>query len=112
MSNENDKIKASRRRQQKESHVEKQAKILKQYQSPSEPQNKLLKEPHRLAKKHAMNCGNPKCMMCGNPRRTFKELTIQEQREHQEMEIARLRHNNGVPVDEIDVYLRVRNGDE
>jgi hypothetical protein len=48
--------------------------------------------------------------MCGNPRKTFKELTIQEQRQHQELEIQRARHSNGTVVDEIEVYLQVRNG--
>ena len=110
MSDEQAKVKHSKRIQQKETHVQKQTKILKQYQSPSEPVNQLLKEPHRLAKKHALNCGNPKCLMCANPRKTFEEMTIQEKRHHQEMEIARGRHSNGLVVDEIQVYLDVRNG--
>lgn len=38
------------------------------------------KEPHRFAKMHATNCGNPRCLMCGNPRKTIKEKTIQERR--------------------------------
>ena len=110
MSDEQVKVKHSKRIQQKETHVQKQAKILKQYQSHSEPVNQLLKEPHRLAKRHALNCGNPKCVMCANPRKTFKELTIQEKRHFQELEVARLRHSNGTVVDEIGVYLEVRNG--
>jgi rubrerythrin len=48
--------------------------------------------------------------MCANPRKTFKELTIQEKRHFQELEVARLRHSNGTVVDEIEVYLEVRNG--
>jgi hypothetical protein len=108
MSDEQAKVKHSKRLQQKENHVQKQVKILKEYVH--EPM-KDLKEPHRLAKRHAMNCGNPKCLMCANPRKTFKELTIQEQREHQELEIARGRHSNGLVVDEIEEYLKVRNGD-
>ena len=111
MSNEQAKVKHSKRIQQKETHVQKQAKILKQYQNPSEPQNQLLKEPHRLAKKHALNCGNPKCVMCANPRKTFKELTIQEKRHFQELEVARLRHSNGTVIDEDEEYLKVRNGE-
>ena len=111
MSNEQAKVKHSKRIQQKETHVQKQAKILKQYQSPQEPVNQLLKEPHRLAKKHALNCGNPKCLMCANPRKTFKELTIQEKRHFQELDIARLRHSNGTVIDEDEEYLKVRNGE-
>lgn len=37
-------------------------------------------QPHRFWKKHALNCGNPKCVMCMNPRRSFGERTIQERR--------------------------------
>ncbi len=35
---------------------------------------------HRFHKQHAMNCGNPNCVMCGNPRKFFGEKTIQERR--------------------------------
>ena len=111
MEHELEKQKHSKRLQQKENHVKKQAKILKQYQSHNEPVNEMLKEPHRMAKVHALNCGNPKCVMCANPRKTFKELTIQEKRHFQELEVARLRHSNGTVVDEVEEYLKVRNGD-
>ena len=40
----------------------------------------LLKQPHRFAKRHALDCGNPECIMCGNPRKVWKEKTIQEKR--------------------------------
>lgn len=92
MSNESDKIKHSRRLQQEEAAIKKQVKIAKT----NGLTNKDIKEPHRLAKHHAMNCGDPKCVMCGNPRRTWKELTTQEKRLFQEMEIARGRHSNGL----------------
>jgi len=39
-----------------------------------------VKEPHKFAKHHAMDCGTPGCMMCGNPRKVWKEETIQEKR--------------------------------
>ncbi len=70
MSNESDKIKHSRRLHQEEAAIKKQVKIAKT----NGLTNKDIKEPHRLAKHHAMNCGDPKCMMCSNPRRTWKEL--------------------------------------
>jgi hypothetical protein len=36
---------------------------------------------HKFAKKHAMDCGNPKCFLCGNPRKTHKDkLTVQEKK--------------------------------
>ena len=104
MSEENVKAKHSKRLQQKQNHVAKQTKILKEYGVPN-------KEPHRLAKRKAMNCGNPKCLMCGNPRKMWHELTIQEKRHLQELEIQRTRHSNGTVVDEVEVYLNVRNGD-
>jgi hypothetical protein len=45
-------------------------------------------QPHRLAKKHALDCGQPDCLYCGNPRHNkFKKgkdkLTTQERRNNQ-----------------------------
>jgi hypothetical protein len=104
MSNESVKVKHSKRIHQKETHISKQTKILKQYGVP-------VKEEHRLAKRHALNCGSPKCVLCGNPRKLWHELTIQEKRHYQDLEVARARHSNGTVVDEIEVYLNVRNGE-
>ena len=73
MSDDLDKSKHSKRIQQKENYVVKQAKIAKAHSI-------SVDEPHRLAKHSAMNCGNPKCIFCGNPRETFNEKTIQEKR--------------------------------
>lgn len=42
-----------------------------------------VKELHRYAKHHAMNCGRPHCLLCANPRRTWREKTIQERRAEQ-----------------------------
>ena len=38
-------------------------------------------------------------------------MTMQERKHFQEMEIVRARHSNGTVVDEVEVYLNVRNGD-
>lgn len=73
MSHEEHKIKHSKRIHDDETKVQKQVKIAKAYGMP-------VKEPHKLAKKHALNCGDPNCVMCGNPRKFFKEKTIQEKR--------------------------------
>ena len=73
MSKPEDKIKHSTRLHNEEVKIAKQVKIAK-----ASNHTKYLKEPHRLAKHHAMDCGTPGCMMCGNPRKTFKEKTIQE----------------------------------
>jgi len=37
-------------------------------------------QPHRYAKMHALNCGDPKCFMCMNPRKVWGEKTMQEQK--------------------------------
>ena len=79
MSNSRDKIKASRRRLRDENAVKRQTGIAKMHGAP-------VKEPHKFAKHHAMNCGIPNCVMCGNPRRIFKERTIQEQRMMQDVD--------------------------
>ena len=84
------KVKHSKRIQQKENYVKKETKIAKQLGIEE-------KQPHRFAKHSPANCGNPKCVLCANPRKTFKELTIQEQRFYQDMEEQRDRHSNGTP---------------
>ena len=93
MSNETDKFKHSKRLQKDENAVNKQTKIAKEFGIPVE-------EPHKFAKHHAMNCGNPNCVMCGNPRKTFKELTQQEKRMFQDTDTLRDRHSNGLPPDQ------------
>jgi hypothetical protein len=94
-----EKQKHSKRLQQKQNHVKRQVKIAKQHLLTPD-WSKEVKEPHRLAKRHAMNCGNPKCLMCGNPRKMWHELTIQEKRLFQEVELQRARHSNGVSTDD------------
>jgi hypothetical protein len=64
MSKEEDRFKHSKRIYQKETKIHKQ-------------------EPHKFNKHHAMACGNPNCVMCANPRKTFGELTFQEQKLYQ-----------------------------
>jgi hypothetical protein len=72
MSTEEDKIKRSKRLHKDECAVAKQVKIAKSH-------GMDVKEAHKFAKHHAMDCGNPGCAMCGNPRHIFKDSqTIQE----------------------------------
>ena len=73
MSDENTKVKRSRRIHSDKVKSKKQVKIAKQFGLDNV-------EAHRYNKKHALNCGNPNCVMCGNPRKFFGEKTIQEQR--------------------------------
>jgi hypothetical protein len=79
MSNSRDRIRASRRRLRDENAVKRQTRIAKSRGNP-------VTEPHKFAKRHAMDCGQPGCMLCGNPRKIFKERTIQEQRQMQNVD--------------------------
>lgn len=74
MSNEDQKVKHSARRHQKENYINKQVKIAKAHGFPVKNGDE-----HRLAKHSATTCGDPNCAMCGNPRKFFNEKTIQEQ---------------------------------
>jgi len=93
MSNETAKFLNSRRRHKNDVAVARQVRIAKQYGS-------IVEEPHKFAKHHAMDCGNPKCVMCGNPRKTFKELTQQEKRLYQDVDKTSDRHSNGLAPSE------------
>lgn len=76
MSNEDTKELRSKRLYAEEVKIQKQVKIAKAHGLSDK--DKAIKEPHRLAKHHAMDCGQPGCVMCGNPRKIFKEPTMQE----------------------------------
>ena len=89
MSKEQDKIKHSKRLQKDENVIKKQTRIAK-------AAGLEVIEPHKFAKHHAMNCGNPKCFMCSNPRKVFKELTQQEKRLFQDVEKITDKHSNGL----------------
>ena len=81
MSKEEDKIKHSKRLHKDECAVAKQLKIAKASHMPGDISSRQVKQPHRMAKHRAMDCGNPQCFMCGNPRRTHKDrLTNQEKK--------------------------------
>ena len=89
MSNENDKVKHQTRMHRAWCAIKKQLGIIKQRQH-FQGASKQIDEaqPHRLAKKHAMDCGQPGCVLCGNPRRrktlkTKDRLTTQERRLNQ-----------------------------
>jgi hypothetical protein len=95
MSNELAKYLNSRRRFKDETAIAKQVKIAKAHGLGFH--DKAIKEPHRLAKHHAMDCGNPECYMCGNPRKTHKDkLTAQEKRLFQDLDNTTDKHSNGM----------------
>lgn len=75
MSNPEDKEKRSKRLHKEESAIKKQQKIALQH---GLDRKEVEREPHRFAKHHVMDCGDPDCVMCGNPRKFFKEKTKQE----------------------------------
>lgn len=96
MSTEQDKIKNSKRRYKDEVAIQKQVKIAKAHGLGFHDQ--AIKEPHRLAKHHAMDCGQPGCVLCGNPRHLHKDkLTAQEKRMFQDVEKTTDKHSNGLP---------------
>ena len=71
MSNEIDKEKRGKRILGNEHAIRKQVNIAKAY-------GMTIEEAHRYVKHHALNCGDPGCLLCANPRRLFKEKTIKE----------------------------------
>ena len=97
MSHEDDKFKHSKRLLKDGNAVNKQAKIAKAF-------GVQVKEPHKFAKMHALNCGNSNCVMCGNPRKTFKEPTQQEKRLFQDVEKTTDKHSNGLNFNEKGEY--------
>jgi hypothetical protein len=99
MANELAKFINSQRRHRDQNAVNRQVKIAKAYGLTNK--DKAIKEPHRLAKHHVMDCGNPKCPLCGNPRRTHKDtLTAQEKRLFQDVEKVTDKHSNGLTTTE------------
>jgi len=99
MSKDDDKIKHSTRLHKEETAIKKQVKIAKAHGLTN--RDKAVKEPHRLAKHHAMDCGNPECYLCGNPRKTHKDkLTAQEKRLFQDVDKTTDKHSNGLPPKE------------
>ena len=77
MSDPESKEKHSKRLHKEESAIKKQQKIAIDH---GHDKKDVEREPHRYAKHHAMDCGNPGCFMCGNPRHIHKHgETKQEQ---------------------------------
>lgn len=72
MSRDEDKFKHSKRLHQEQTAIDKQVKIAKVH-------GINVKEPHKLAKHHALDCGIPDCPVCSSPRKTNGEATKQEQ---------------------------------
>ena len=98
MSDPQEKRRNATRRHRDEVAVQRQLKIAKgAYYVGDRDDHPAIREPHRLAKRHAMDCGRPGCMLCGNPRKTMKELTQQEKSFYQDLDNMRDTHSNGLP---------------
>ena len=99
MSNDTAKFLNSRRRHKNDVAIARQVKIAKSHGTYNQAN---IKQPHRLVKHHAMDCGNPHCYLCGNPRKTHKDkLTQQEKRLFQDLDHITDKHSNGLkPEDE------------
>lgn len=98
MANELAKFVNSRRRHKTDVAIARQVKIARSHGATFDQRN--IKDRHRLAKHHAMDCGNTECYLCGNPRKTHKDrLTAQEKRLFQDLEKIRDRHSNGIKPD-------------
>lgn len=94
MSNELAKFLGSQRRHKTDVKIARQLAIAKK-RGGSHPVYD--KQPHRLAKHHAMDCGRPGCAMCGNPRHIHKDrLTAQEKRMFQDVDAQRDTRSNGL----------------
>ena len=98
MSNDTAKFLNSRRRHKTDVKIARQVKIAKSHATFNQSN---IKQPHRLAKHHAMDCGNPGCFLCGNPRKTHKDkLTQQEKKLFQDADSLRDRHSNGLVIED------------
>ena len=73
MSNDEDKIKHSKRLLKDNNAIAKQVKIAKSHGVPVD-------NVHGFAKHHAMDCGQPACTICGNRRKVWGEKTMQEKK--------------------------------
>jgi hypothetical protein len=105
MGTEQEKFKKSKRLLKDDNAIKKQLKIAKAHTHFPE-ENKVVKEPHRLVKHHAMDCGNSECYLCGNPRKTHKDkLTQQEKRLFQDVDTPTDRHSNGLKPDDKEDLL-------
>jgi hypothetical protein len=101
MSNDLAKYLNSRRRHKTDVAIARQVKIAKEHGLTQK--DRAIKQPHRMAKHHAMDCGNPHCYLCGNPRKTHKDkLTAQEKRLFQDLDHTSDKHSNGLTKDQDD----------
>lgn len=73
-----DKTKKAKRLQRTANAIKKQVRIAKNTWNAEH----LLKQPHRFAKQHALDCGNPECIVC-HSEKVFGKPTLQERKFNQ-----------------------------
>jgi hypothetical protein len=95
MSTEEDKFKKSKRLLKDNNAINKQLKIAKEFGVP-------IKEPHKFAKQHALDCGNPQCLLC-HGEKVFGKKTIKERRFEQDMDTTSDKRSNGLKNDQEDI---------
>jgi hypothetical protein len=101
MTQPTDKSVRGRRIQQKNRHIARQVRIRQAHKFPTPTKDNGIEKPHRYHKVSGVTCGDSRCAMCGNPRKFFKERTMQEKRQMQDVDNIRDRHSNGTtPQDE------------
>ena len=91
MSTEEDKFKHSKRLLKDDNAIKKQTKIAREFGVPVE-------EPHKFAKQHALDCGNPKCLLC-HSEKVFGKKTIKERRFDQDVDTISDKRSNGLNDD-------------
>jgi hypothetical protein len=74
MSDPDTKARKSKRLSKTHDAIEKQVRIAK-----ATGMTHVLKQPHRLAKQHALDCGNPECLVC-HSEKVFRKPTLQERK--------------------------------
>jgi hypothetical protein len=92
MSTEEDKFKKSKRLLKDENAINKQLKIAREFGVP-------VKEPHKFAKQHALDCGNPQCLLCSSEKVLGKK-TIKERRFDQDLDNISDKRSNGLKNNE------------
>jgi hypothetical protein len=74
MSDPDTKARKSKRLSKTHDAIEKQVRIAK-----ATGMTHVLKQPHRLAKQHALDCGNSECLVC-HSEKVFRKPTLQERK--------------------------------
>jgi hypothetical protein len=95
MSTEEDKFKKSKRLLKDNNAINKQLKIAREFGVP-------IKEPHKFAKQHALDCGNPQCLLCSSEKVLGKK-TIKERRFEQDIDTTSDKRSNGLKNDQEDI---------